>query len=92
MQRSCALRSVLLNRLFRCVRAAAGLMIRYAFEELKLHRLFLRVYADNIRAINSYEKAGFVEEGRFCDDVYINGQFQDVIFMGMINPTERRKD
>ena len=50
----------------------------------------LRVLANNPRAKRSYEKAGFVEEGRFRDDVYLDGQFQDVIFMGMINPKERR--
>ncbi|MBQ8822439.1 MAG: GNAT family N-acetyltransferase, partial [Lachnospiraceae bacterium] len=42
--------------------AAAKLMIAYAFEEIKLHRLFLRVLADNKQAIGSYEKAGFVQE------------------------------
>jgi len=36
MQRSCALRSVLLNRLFRCVRAAAGLMIAASGSFLQL--------------------------------------------------------
>lgn len=35
---------------------AAKLMTAYAFRELSLHRLFLRVFADNVRAIRSYEK------------------------------------
>lgn len=70
---------------------AAELAVSYAFEKLLLHRIMLRVLAGNPRAKRSYEKAGFVEEGRFCDDVYLNGEFQDVIFMGMINPKERRK-
>ncbi len=70
---------------------AAVLAAQYAFTELKLHRIMLRVLAGNPRAKRSYEKAGFVEEGRFRDDVYLNGQFQDVIFMGMINPEERGK-
>ena len=30
-----------------------------AFEELKLERVYLNVFADNIRAIKLYEKAGF---------------------------------
>ncbi len=68
--------------------AAAGLMIRYAFEKLKLHRLFLRVYADNIRAINSYEKAGFVKEALLRDDVFVNGVFRDMILMAVLNPAE----
>ncbi len=69
---------------------AAELAVNYAFERIGLHRIMLRVLAGNSRAKRSYEKAGFVEEGRFRDDVYLNGEFQDVIFMGMINPKERR--
>ena len=38
---------------------AARLMISYAFEELALHTVFLRVFADNAGARRSYERAGF---------------------------------
>lgn len=72
--------------------AAAMLMIRYAFEELKLHRLFLRVYADNLRAVRSYEKAGFVREAYLKDDVYVNGAFRDIILMAVLNPQDYRED
>lgn len=65
--------------------AAAKLMIRYCFEELKLHRLFLRVYAENMQAIRSYEKAGFVKEAYLRDDVYVDGCYRDIILMGIIN-------
>lgn len=64
--------------------AAAKLMIRYCFEELQLHRLFLRVYADNVRAIRSYEKAGFVKEAYLRDDVFIDGEYKDIVLMGII--------
>lgn len=70
--------------------AAAKLMIRYGFEELKLHRLFLRVYADNMRAVRSYEKAGFVREAYLKDDVYVNGDFRDIILMAVLNPQDFR--
>ena len=65
--------------------AAAQLMIQYAFEEMKLHRLFLRVYADNIQAIRSYEKAGFVKEAHLREDVYIDGKYHDIVLMGILN-------
>ena len=64
---------------------AAELMIRYAFEELQLHKLYLRVLAGNERAKKSYEHAGFVQEGYFRDDVLLPGGYQDVIFMGILN-------
>ncbi|MCM1038423.1 MAG: GNAT family N-acetyltransferase [Roseburia sp.] len=38
---------------------AAGLAVTYAFEELALDSLFLRVFADNTAARRSYERAGF---------------------------------
>lgn len=65
--------------------AAAKLMIRYAFEELGLHKLFLRVYADNIRAIRSYEKAGFVREAYLREDIYLKGQYLDIVLMAVLN-------
>ena len=64
---------------------AAKLMIRYSFEELKLHRLFLRAYADNTQAIRSYEKAGFVKEAYLRDDVCIDGKFRDIVLMAVLN-------
>lgn len=68
--------------------AAAKLMIRYCFEELKLHRLFLRVYADNRQAVRSYEKAGFVREAYLRDDVYVDGRFRDIVLMAVLNQEE----
>jgi diamine N-acetyltransferase len=37
-------------------------LLGLAFRELNLHRVFLRVDADNARAIRCYEKAGFQRE------------------------------
>lgn len=65
--------------------AAAKLMIRCSFEELKIHRLFLRVYADNLQAIRSYEKAGFVKEAYLRDDVCVEGRFRDIVLMAVLN-------
>ena len=65
--------------------AAAELMIKYAFQELSLHRLFLRVHGDNIQAIRSYEKAGFIKEAYLRDDVYINGEYKDIVLMAILN-------
>lgn len=68
--------------------AAAKLMLKYCFEELKLHRVFLRVYADNEQAVRSYEKAGFVREAYLRDDVYVGGRFRDIVLMGVLNSAE----
>lgn len=68
---------------------AATLMIEYCFKQLKLHRLFLRVFADNKQAIRSYEKAGFRKEAYLKDDVRIQGEYRDIVLMGIINPEEK---
>ena len=63
----------------------AKLMIRYCFETLHLHRLYLRVFADNAQAIKSYENAGFIREGVLKDDVYEDGCYYDMVIMAVIN-------
>lgn len=65
--------------------ATAKLMLRYCFEEEKLHRVYLRVLEGNEAAIGSYENAGFVKEGYLKDDVCLNGQYRDVIWMAIVN-------
>ena len=68
---------------------AAKLMLRYSFEELKLHKLMLRVLAGNDRAKKSYENAGFVQEAYLKDDVYLEDGYRDVILMAVINPEKK---
>lgn len=66
----------------------AKLMIRYGFEELNLHKIFLRVFADNLQAIGSYEKAGFIKEAYLRDEVCIDGQYRDMILMAIFNKSK----
>ena len=49
------------------IRAVTG----YAFDELGLKRVFLKVYPDNERAIRVYEKCGFREYDRTEEDVFM---------------------
>ncbi len=64
--------------------AAAKLMLRYCFEEEGLHRVYLRALAGNEAATRSYEKAGFVKEGYLKDDVCLNGQYCDIVWMAAV--------
>ena len=63
---------------------ALGLMVRHGFGTLNLNRISLRVFADNPRAIRSYEKAGFVHEGRLREGHYHDGVYVDVLVMSML--------
>jgi RimJ/RimL family protein N-acetyltransferase len=70
------------------------LLQRHGFETLNLNRICLRVYSDNARAIRTYEKAGFVQEGRMRSAVYKNGKYEDVILMSVLRSewVSRRKE
>lgn len=63
---------------------AMTLLQRHGFETLNLNRVYLRVYADNVRAVRSYEHAGFVLEGRLREANYKHGKYQDVLLMGVL--------
>ena len=60
------------------------LLLRHGFETLNLNRIFLRVYAENKRAIRTYEKAGFVHEGCMRQAVYKHGRYSDVFYMSVL--------
>lgn len=62
----------------------AKLFIDFGFAELQLHRISLRVLAENTAARRSYEKAGFVQEGVFRDMELLDGQYRDVVFMARL--------
>lgn len=64
---------------------AAQLFLAYGFDVLGLHRISLRVLADNRIAYRSYEKAGFQYEGRFRDNVFLDGKYHDIIFMVILS-------
>ena len=66
--------------------AAAKLMLRYCFGEAGLHRIYLRAFVDNVQAVRSYEKAGFVREGLLREDVCIDGRYRDIVWMAALNP------
>ena len=63
---------------------AMELLLRYGFNTLNLNRIELEVYDFNIRAIKSYEKLDFIEEGRKRQAVWINGRYHDQIIMAIL--------
>ncbi len=63
---------------------AMRLLLQFGFTTLNLHRISLRVYEDNQRAISAYKKAGFVDEGRHRQAVFQEGQYLDVLFMSIL--------
>jgi RimJ/RimL family protein N-acetyltransferase len=63
---------------------AMRVMLRYGFMELNLNRIQLDAFSYNERAIKSYLKAGFVEEGRQRGMLLRNGQRWDFVYMSVL--------
>jgi RimJ/RimL family protein N-acetyltransferase len=69
--------------------AALRLVLRLAFDDLNLHRVMLHVFADNTRAIRTYEKLGFVREGVLRHGAFIAGRYVDVVVMAVLREEYR---
>ncbi len=67
-------------------REAMRLMLQFGFETVNLHRIYLRVFENNPRAIRSYEQAGFVHEGRERESHFFGGKYIDTLLMSVIRP------
>lgn len=60
------------------------ILVNYAFTTLNLHRLWLRVDPENLAAIKCYQKAGFVHEGIFRQEVFRNNTYHDSWIMSLL--------
>ena len=58
-------------------------IIKYAFEELGLHRVYLNVLEENKRANRFYEKAGFTYEGKFKDHLFLDNTYKNLNWYGI---------
>lgn len=63
---------------------AIGMLVRYGFLDLDLARIHLHVFEDNVRAIAAYEKVGFIREGLARKAAFIEGQWKNVVTMGIL--------
>lgn len=59
-------------------------ILKFAFEELNLERVYLNVASDNKKAIGFYEKYGFIFEGEFKKHLMIRGQIKDIRWYRML--------
>lgn len=63
---------------------AMRLLVTHCFKTLNLNRVALDVYETNARAIRSYEKVGFVHEGRKRQAMYKEGVYIDILIMSVL--------
>ena len=62
---------------------ACMLTMRFAFKELGMEKVYLRVYEGNDRGRRAYEKAGFKVEGTLPRDVWLHGRFATTYLMAV---------
>lgn len=65
-------------------------IMRYAFDELQLHRLDGSWFPDNIPSQNMYKKCGWVEEGVRKDYIFKQGKYRDLVIVRIL-ATEYRQ-
>lgn len=65
-------------------REASRRMLRYAFDDLNLNRVKLRVSDANPRARRAYEAIGFVLEGTLREAAFIDGTYVDTHVMSVL--------
>ncbi len=59
-------------------------LCRFAFNELRLHRIFVRVLANNPRAAHTFAKCGFQREGTERQAYYQDGKYLDIQIWGLL--------
>ena len=59
-------------------------ILRLAFEEYGLERVYLNVFSDNDRAIRLYERVGFVYEGAFRKHLFLRGEYRTLKWYGIL--------
>lgn len=64
---------------------AVKLSVKFAFEQLHLHRIEAGVMPHNLGSICVLEKAGFIKEGIARKNVHINGKWEDHQVLAIIS-------
>ena len=63
---------------------AARAMVRHGFLDLNLHRIYVSILCQNLSSIRMCENAGFRDEGRARQGAYKNGQYHELVLMGVL--------
>lgn len=64
--------------------SAINEILRLAFEEYNLHKVWLVVFEENELARHVYRKCGFVEEGILRDEYYHRGRYHHMVRMSIL--------
>lgn len=68
-----------------------GLLLKYCFDFLNMHRVWLLVIDSNAVARGLYRKIGFHEEGRYREALFRDGHYQDYVCMSILEHEYRQR-
>lgn len=63
---------------------ARMMMLRFAFFERGLERIYAEILEDNLASIRLHEKCGYKKEGVKRNAVYKNGVFKNIVLMSIL--------
>lgn len=69
---------------------ATKILLSYAFKQLNLQKVYCSILIDNIGSIKKNEKVGFEIEGTQKNHAFNNGEFKDVIVMGLLRENYKK--
>ena len=64
---------------------AAAAIVRFAFEDLRVHRLWASCIADNVASARVLEKLGMQLEGRLRENEQFKGRWWDTLIFGLLD-------
>lgn len=64
---------------------ALATLVSFAFEEACLHRVNVKISADNETSLSLVKKLGFVQEGLERKSLFINGKWCDALLFGLLD-------
>lgn len=71
---------------------AAELMLAYAFDELRVHKVTAEAYEPNTASQELLESLGFVREGVGREDAFLGGEYHDTHYFGILEREWRARE
>lgn len=71
---------------------AAETALAHGFDRLGLHKVTAKAFASNDASRRVLEKLGFVREGVFREEAFVDGTFLDVVRYGLLADEWRERD
>ncbi len=70
---------------------ATSKILKLAFEDYGLERIYLNVFSDNYPAIRLYERVGFVYEGEFRKHLFLRGEYKTLKWYSMLREEYQKR-